>query len=134
MHTLVDMTMLQIDISGVTIDDETAHDRVRAYRVVAYIRQRFPPVRDDDASDAVNRRSGLRRLAEVLATAGGRSPRPWRSKRRDAVRPGDRGSSIAIARWATRWSASLGSVASHPRPVASATLRDANAGTWPSTD
>ena len=54
MHTLVDMTMLQIDISGVTIDDETEHDRVRAYRVVAYIRQRFPPVRADDASDAVS--------------------------------------------------------------------------------
>ena len=42
MRAVIDMTMLQIDISDDTIDDPTEHDRVRARRVVEYILDRFP--------------------------------------------------------------------------------------------
>ena len=54
MHAVIDMTMLQIDISGDTIDDPTEHDRVRARRAVEYILDRFPLVRYKDASDEVD--------------------------------------------------------------------------------
>ena len=50
MRAVIDKTMLQIDVSGDTIDDATEHDRVRARRVVEYIRDRFPSVHDNDAS------------------------------------------------------------------------------------
>jgi hypothetical protein len=54
MHAVIDMTMLQIDISDDTIDDPTEHDRVRARRVVEYILDRFPVVRYNDAPDEVD--------------------------------------------------------------------------------
>jgi hypothetical protein len=54
MHAVVDMTLLQIDISGDTIDDAAEHDRVRARRAVEYIRDRFPPVRDNVAPAEVD--------------------------------------------------------------------------------
>ena len=54
MQAVIDMTMLQIDIPDDTIDDPTEHDRVRACRLVEYIRDRFPPVRSDDAPDEVD--------------------------------------------------------------------------------
>jgi hypothetical protein len=45
----IDITMLRIDIWGDAVGDATAHDRVRARRVVEYVRHRVPAVRDDDA-------------------------------------------------------------------------------------
>jgi hypothetical protein len=54
MHAVIDMTMLQIDISGDTIDDPMEHDRVRARRVVEYILDRFPLVRYKDAPEEVD--------------------------------------------------------------------------------
>ena len=54
MHTVIDTTMLRIDISDDTIDDPTEHHRVRARRVVAYILDRFPLVRYNDAPDEVD--------------------------------------------------------------------------------
>jgi hypothetical protein len=54
MHAVIDMTMLQIDISDDTIDDPTEHDRVRARRAVEHILDRFPLVRYKDAPDEVD--------------------------------------------------------------------------------
>jgi hypothetical protein len=62
MHAVIDVTMLQIDISRDTIDDATGHDRVRARRVVEYIRDRFPAERYNDAPDGVD--DGAARNAE----------------------------------------------------------------------
>jgi hypothetical protein len=45
----IDITMLRIDIWGGAVGDATEHDRVRARRVVEYVRRRVPAVRDDDA-------------------------------------------------------------------------------------
>ena len=65
MHAVIDMTMLQIDISDDTIDDPTEHDRVRARRVVEYILDRFPLVRYEDAPDEVDDEVG-RNAEEAL--------------------------------------------------------------------
>jgi hypothetical protein len=46
---LIDITMLRVDTSGDAAGDETEHDRVRARRVVEYVRQHVPAMRDDDA-------------------------------------------------------------------------------------
>jgi hypothetical protein len=54
MHAVIDMTMLQIDMSDDTIDDPMEHDRVRARHVVEYIVDRFPLVRYRDAPDEVD--------------------------------------------------------------------------------
>ena len=54
MDTVIDTTMLRIDISDDTIDDPTEHDRERARRVVEYILDRFPAVRYKDAPDEVD--------------------------------------------------------------------------------
>jgi hypothetical protein len=45
----IDITMLRIDIWGGAVGDATEHDRVRARRVIEYVRHRVPAVRDDDA-------------------------------------------------------------------------------------
>ena len=65
MRAVIDMTMLQIDISDDTIDDPTEHDRVRARRVVEYILDRFPLVRYEDAPDEVDDEVG-RNAEEAL--------------------------------------------------------------------
>jgi hypothetical protein len=54
MHAVIDMTMLQTDISDDTIDDPMEHDRVRARRVVDHILGRFPLVRYRDAPDELD--------------------------------------------------------------------------------
>jgi hypothetical protein len=40
----IDTTMLRIDIWGDAVGDAAEHDRLRAHRVVEYIRHRFPTV------------------------------------------------------------------------------------------
>jgi hypothetical protein len=44
---VIDMTVSPVDIWG----DAAEHDRLRAQRVVEYIRDRFPAVRYDDAPE-----------------------------------------------------------------------------------
>jgi hypothetical protein len=44
---VIDMTVSPVDIWG----DAADHDRLRAQRVVEYIRHRFPAVRYDDAPE-----------------------------------------------------------------------------------
>ncbi len=44
---VIDMTVSPVDIWG----DAAEHDRLRAQRVVVYIRHRFPAVRHDDAPE-----------------------------------------------------------------------------------
>jgi hypothetical protein len=48
------MTMLRIEICGDAASDAAEHDRLRAQRVVEYIRHRFPAVRHDDAPQDFN--------------------------------------------------------------------------------
>jgi hypothetical protein len=45
------MTMLRIDSWGDAVGDAAEHDRLRAHRVVEYIRDRFPAVRYNDAPE-----------------------------------------------------------------------------------
>ena len=77
MHTVVDMTMLQIDISGDPPDDEPEHDRVRARQVVEYICDRFPPVRDDGAPDPIQEsaKETVRRSDEAFVPPRKRCPK-----------------------------------------------------------
>jgi hypothetical protein len=44
---VIDMTVSPVDIRG----DAADHDRLRAHRVVEYLRHRFPAVRYDDAPE-----------------------------------------------------------------------------------
>ncbi len=61
----IDMTMLRIEICGDAASDAAEHDRLRAQRVVEYIRHRFPAVRFDDALQDLNDTSRGRVLHET---------------------------------------------------------------------
>jgi hypothetical protein len=60
----IDMTMLRIDIWGDAVGDAAEHDRLRAHRVVEYIRDRFPVVRYNDAPEDFDDAAGRRLLHE----------------------------------------------------------------------
>jgi hypothetical protein len=47
----IDMTVLRIEILGDELGDAAEHDRLRAHRVVDYIRRRFPAARYNDAPE-----------------------------------------------------------------------------------
>jgi hypothetical protein len=61
----IDTTMLRIDIWGDAVGDAAEHDRLRAHRVVEYIRHRFPNVRYDDAPEEFDDEAGRRLLNEA---------------------------------------------------------------------
>jgi hypothetical protein len=56
----IDTTMLRIDIWGDAVGDAAAHDRLRANRVVEYIRHRFPTVHYDHAPEDFDDEAGRR--------------------------------------------------------------------------
>jgi hypothetical protein len=60
----IDMTMLRIDRWGDAVGDAAEHDRLRAHRVVEYIRDRFPSVRYTDAPEDFDDEAGRRLLHE----------------------------------------------------------------------
>jgi hypothetical protein len=61
----IDMTMLRIDISRDAVGDAAEHDRLRAHRVVEYLRDRFPAVRYNDAPEDLDDEAGRRVLHEA---------------------------------------------------------------------
>ena len=65
MADAIDTTMLRIDIWGDAVGDAAEHDRLRAHRVVEYIRHRFPTVRYDDAPEGFDDEAGRRVLHEA---------------------------------------------------------------------
>ncbi len=65
MADAIDTTMLRIDIWGDAVGDAAEHDRLRAHRVVEYIRHRFPSVRYDDAAEDFDDEAGRRVLHEA---------------------------------------------------------------------
>ena len=54
------MTLLRIDIWCDPVGDAAEHDRLRAHRVVEYIRHRFPNVHYDDAPEEFDDEAGRR--------------------------------------------------------------------------
>ena len=65
MADAIDMTMLRIDSWGDAVGDAAEHDRLRAHRVVEYIRHRFPTARHDDAPEDLDDAAGRRVLHEA---------------------------------------------------------------------
>ena len=65
MADAIDMTMLPIDSRGDAVGDAREHDRLRAHRVVEYIRHRFPTVRYDHAPQDFDDEAGRRVLHEA---------------------------------------------------------------------
>jgi hypothetical protein len=64
---VIDVTMLGSDIWGDAVGDEAEHDRVRAHRVVEYMRHRFPALRYNDDLEDVGHEVG-----RPLAGRGGK--------------------------------------------------------------
>jgi hypothetical protein len=60
----IDTTMLRIAIWSDAVGDAGEHDRLRAHRVVEYIRDRFPVVRYNDAPEDFDDAAGRRLLHE----------------------------------------------------------------------
>ena len=65
MADAIDMTMLRIDSWGDAVGDVAEHDRLRAHRVVEYIRDRFPVARYNDAPEDLDDAAGRRLLHEA---------------------------------------------------------------------
>jgi hypothetical protein len=62
--------MLRIDIWGDAVGGAAEHDRLRAHRVVEYIRHRFPAVRYDDVPEGFDDEAGPRVLHEASKRKG----------------------------------------------------------------